>query len=824
MLTFKEWCHIRLGIIEINEGKIVRNKFLPIEGNSFLMHPRFVSLIAKYATGFIQRMGRPGYVFSSSAYNDVYKLLVAHNVKFISEDYKTPAPFYIQVEESKHSEFCLQLSAYLPFESVNPLNNMRSFCVLPQALDALYAQYFAEKLPTESKEFLNKQLRAFNSIENSLKKSDIPHLEKAHLLSLDYDNSNFSSGEASTAYGFSLHIFAEAYKSSLSLQDYCSLKHVMRLLMLDDDKGNIIQGLQTDISFTDYLIYKLDSQRLNQYQRDGSRFLIAQSPKYEIIMNAIRRNAYGLIYGQNQACLQNGQIFKMRRFVPDALQQSETNEIILQTGGMIDHSAITRIIKVGMLKNGTKAAPGELPHYFDYFKIHTNLGAGKLEPEWVHKTCTGTFVTKLQPTAINEHSKIQVCSTSPISDPVRYQQQMEHTLQELIKAERQICFYRCPQKGFNGEEYSLEQSAEANEWRRLNNRIRRLSGKFVRNPVVFDVVSSSGQLIPWSVHNQKGYFQEGGSCPVFSIKQFVTSIIGHRLASLHSHFLQSHNSYQHLDVMRYQILWTQQRLHYLELVAHEALNNYLNYLKEVKNNPRCDVDNYFLADLDDILRDYPEFYQQALDATNDWAEAYRRFYKQILDARESNELFAHFAATYLQLPKQFKDYVADTYKKVSHYHQLCMLFNEALNSSQLVQLSFARIWDIVKTKAPLVKEVLMDLNTLTRFYCEKQQLFHAMPEYICSLQEFYQRALEIRLSNTPIKQQVVATKRIADRLFAKQPLMTDVRLLIDSQLFAGLGASIGWIRNSEGPLFWRSDLPTMKERTANKALSNSLVM
>ena len=420
-------------------------------------------------------------------------------------------------------------------------------------MQELYKEYNSENKNTQKVNELQSALDNFKQMKQQIVTNNLTdYLDKAHTLSLDYSNShqiNCRMYEASGAYGMSLRAFTELHRGDLSNHQYLSLRHAVEMLASYDQDNHLQQGLKSDSNFVNYLkVFALNDAKLKS---DGSVPLINESPNYQLIRRKIDRNAHNLLHGKKDVIIGKNKAFDMKRFLPDAEMKSETNQIVLQTGGMLNHSAIARIIKVGMLKNGTRAPRGVTPDYFNYFKVENNLGAGCHEPNPTDKTCTGTFITKLQPT-YSHHGSIHLSKINPAQNPAEYQSQMEHTLAELIKVERELCFYRKPKAGPNGEKSSPPNSAEAHEWLRLKARREILDGIPFSGKVDFSTNSNGEEISTW-VHNQRGYRQEGGSCAIFSIKQLVTSIVGSELASLHSQFLQRNDGAQHLQFIEEQI-------------------------------------------------------------------------------------------------------------------------------------------------------------------------------------------------------------------------------------------------------------------------------
>jgi hypothetical protein len=174
------------------------------------------------------------------------------------------------------------------------------------------------------------------------------------------------------------------------------------------------------------------------------------------------------------------------------------------------------------------------------------------------ETCAGTFVTKIGSLLPNQ--------INPFTNPVEYEKQMADTLKELVITERKLMLYRKSMRGQNGEAFSPPGSEEAAEWSRLNARKIQLSGRPHYQPVHYfahDPFNPSKKY-PWVVQNQRGYMQKEGSCPVFSIKSFVASVIGPELAMLHIDYLQRHDGKQHVQSLQKKSDELQKRIELLE--------------------------------------------------------------------------------------------------------------------------------------------------------------------------------------------------------------------------------------------------------------------
>ncbi len=568
MTSFKEWCAEKYGISEIVEGKIrdctfVPTNFPPSFGTPKTLTPQDGSIykhIRKKLLGFQPPINIPkgtpipGFIIDSRQ---------AHSISHYPNtfEYREPAPIYFMMkphEKAKLNHFTQQ-EGFIPRESFNPLTGQNGFLMYPRHLDRLYSEYTAEMKSKQKKEPLTlEELDAWEKDVTSLidilkqNKQLKSYLSKSHHLAKDYSNDETVDNEifqACSGYSLSLQIYAQQNRELLSKEEYNALQHAIDIL----GRG-VEQGLKTDANFIHYLDSNLGRRTVGHQPPDE---WIANS-YYNPIRNrsigatlekTIQENIDSLLYGNPHVVWgRNKKPYKMRRFLPDAHMQSETNEITLQGGRMINHSAMLRIIKVGVDRNGRRSDDPAKIHHFDYYHVQTNLGAECNEAEWQYNTCLGTYVTKLGPTTL-QHDQIVPLSLDPYSNPVAYQQCMENTLRELIKTERHMTFYRKPQVGPNGEGSSPPGSPEAIEWTRLNNRLSLLKGTPVFVPVPYTSIGLDGAPVDSVIKNKRNYIQEGGSCCIFSIKQLVASILGNNDTSRHSHFLQQNDGKKHIEIL-----------------------------------------------------------------------------------------------------------------------------------------------------------------------------------------------------------------------------------------------------------------------------------
>ncbi len=123
---------------------------------------------------------------------------------------------------------------------------------------------------------------------------------------------------------------------------------------------------------------------------------------------------------------------RKQRFYPDANGLSETDEIYFNTGGAIDHTAITKIWKRGVNSEGTIISTAEKPHHYEFFETEYNAGYGSdftLDSPWT------IWSTSTKPIVFPRQKEALVSGTQP------YNLAMREAIFQLIKAEKMLKVY-----------------------------------------------------------------------------------------------------------------------------------------------------------------------------------------------------------------------------------------------------------------------------------------------------------------------------------------------------------------------------------------------
>ncbi len=602
IMYFKEWCIKTFGISTITEGKIIPITVLPTAGGNVRL-----DTLAQYYGGYYVSTPITGIAFSKENFTRLCQYLDQELVKtsphppssimfqqnrnhYFSQLGTNSAAQYnerllpnihltFQTLQAKQ-EFMKKFANYYPRESFDVINNVYTIEMPPGFLSRLRDMYYKEQniniYKRSDVDTLQEQLEHLEKLKDYILKNNLEgRLDKAQKLSLDYSNDNSINNaeyEASSAYALSLQVFAETNKDNLTQQEYNSLIYASNVLAAYDEQGNLKQSLKTDSNFTNYITrgiyFPLITSGTISIQNGWPLLSVLPTNIQNKIFTLINDNTTNILHGHPKVSLGKNNYYKMLRFLPDAHGHSETDEIVFQAGGMFHHSAMFRVIKVGVLANGQQVTdPTQIPHHYEYYKVESNLGAGCHDPDFRTKTCKGTYITKLEPFVLNGSKQLVPSATNPFTNPQKYQAEMEFTLRELISAERQLLFYRQPQLGQNGESSSVPGTPEANEWIRLNNVKQLLSGKYYPYPLNYftkDRIDPT-KIYTTTVMNQLGYLQEEGSCTIFSIKHLVHGLIGHELAALHSEFIQKRNGAEHLAVIERKIKLLKQVLEPIQI-------------------------------------------------------------------------------------------------------------------------------------------------------------------------------------------------------------------------------------------------------------------
>jgi len=394
-----------------------------------------------------------------------------------------------------------------------------------------------------------------------------PRLDLAHILSRDYTNGTTDKTalyyhQAASAYSLSLKVYAEVHHDNLSAMEYRNLNTLASLLASYNEEGHLEQSLKTDAFFAGNLAQKLLDRYIGVSQGKAIVPILAALPKtaQKKVNTHIQQNITDILYGNKQISLGKNAYYRSLCFMPVGDNRGETDMIICQGGGMRNHSALFRIIKVGIMADGKIAQYEQTAHHYQYYKVVDNLGTGCQGIDPVNKTCFGTFVTCIVPFQIRNGAYASLY-IDPFKHPEKYQSAMEFTLQKMIEVERHLLFYRPPK--VNADAFHSELgSSEGNEWERLTYLNHLLSGvpEFGKLPYfITDPLDTTQRYLAF-ISPQRNYYQEGGSCVIFALKSLASSLMGTYTSTLHSNFMQLNGAQGHIHAMQQKIMHLEKRL------------------------------------------------------------------------------------------------------------------------------------------------------------------------------------------------------------------------------------------------------------------------
>lgn len=559
MLNFRTWCEEKFGITDFCEGK--SEEYFIFEGQ------QLNETLKKYKGIYIDddKQNIRGVIIESVQ----YYLFKAENpndpLAFKSTRYKMPVPIYLRFNSLTNEYNFISLfenDECKPTFVWNDIHEGSATAIPHQLYAKLLDQYEKESddnLILSDVSLLESQLASLKNLLDLL-----PLLEKrikdAFFLSLDYTNENkitLRGYESPSSYALSVKLYAELYRDSLSKVDYETLMYFSHMIAKYSDNGELMQSLKTDSNFHSHFKRNLVGVH-RKIEADKSYTTLDNLPPMVAnqVKTIIKKNKNALLFGNEAVPLGKNLTYRAARFLPDANKgmSSETNEIIIHSGGMIDHLALFKIIKIGMNKDGNPSEPTKQPFYFDYYKVEFNRGAGCNDANSVFRTCNDTYVRKLCPMQLIGQTW-HCTNTDPKSHPQQYQNEMKNVLSELIISHRHIELYRANVKGQNGEDYSPEGSEEAKVWTLLNKRIIQLSGTSINTPITYyhQKTSDPKSWIKMELKTQKGYLQQGGSCAIYSIKAASMGTLGYTLGAMHNTFMQTHTYQDYVNAINSKI-------------------------------------------------------------------------------------------------------------------------------------------------------------------------------------------------------------------------------------------------------------------------------
>ncbi|KTC85829.1 hypothetical protein [Legionella drozanskii] len=604
-MLFKDWCLSQYGIINFLEAKILNRVFIPLIYRT--IDPQFVA----DNNGYLIRLNDVlGLVISKENYDNLIFHIYSEYQQYCPEindekdferfreiflfrlgldakkaiKYKQPSNIQVTFcEESLRAVFTNHFARYNPKLKLDPLTNNDVVEMPPHFLNDLYESYyqgpFAEIKRTTDLAKLKEQETTLKKLLHEVSRNKFI-LDGINKLSLDYDNFVdllLSNREACEAYALSLRVFAEVNRDNLSSAEYQVLLITSTFLVARDKRGVFRQSLITELEFSAYIRNQLYGQAIEEMLdiEDNNPLLHELPTPYDKqLPELIQNNIRDLLEGNPRAVLNKNSSYVSLRFLSDQKNYFETDEILIRGGAHRNHFALFSIIKVGVLENGQSAGLDDIPHHHDYYKVEFNLGSKCPGVDIETKTGWGTFVTKLTPFTYDSDGSLIPLNVNPYTQPEHYKAAMEQiTIPELIRVEREIIFYR-PEGRNNDDSKSTPNPKEADEWVRLFKLRQLLSGFFYLLPVKYYIRDPIDPRISYErvVHNQRGFIQEDGSCPAFTLKSWLDSMLGHELNSLFNHYVQQHNTNEQAIAVRASLSRVQGRIRELEPLEIKGSN------------------------------------------------------------------------------------------------------------------------------------------------------------------------------------------------------------------------------------------------------------
>ncbi|RAP35982.1 hypothetical protein B1207_10435 [Legionella quinlivanii] len=602
-MKFTEWCYRKYGIFGFSEGRIFKKVQLPLidagmpgthesyREDPCLDESTYLDLLDDLWFYFLSTNSKPNKE-NYESFKITYFEALGINYYGITEMPKQGS-INLHMDETQQDQFIFHFRNFFPRKSICCLTQ-KNVIELPahfiQELLKLYFQEMSSSFTLSAQNLSSYRLRVLN-LMNIITNNQLEiRLNLMQRLALDYDNNEYIlSPDVVSAYSLSLKVFAELFYESITTEQYQQLHSAAHQLAAYDTQGKLGQSLKTEVKFRCNLetnFYRL----LSECQQNGDEHyknacLLSDLPitSQFVLLHTVEQNTRSLLHGLKSS-LPDKERFSFPRFLPDENKQSETNEILLSTGGQSGHIAVTRIVKVGILLDGSLAFSEDQVHHYNYFKIENDL-ASMVGFNSQNGTLFGTYVTQLVPFEFY-NDNISPTYINPFKDPDAYQQAMEKTLTHLIRVERMAILY--------GNSMKKMDLREKEEHSRLSKLRKQLSGQPYHSPIYY---FARGDHIPTQttlkeLKNLRGYAQREGSCPAFSLKSLLASILSPELAALHNNFVQTHDALAYLLLMKEKISELDKRIEQSNqnpgkinfLQGHALRSSFYN--QSVKNIPK----------------------------------------------------------------------------------------------------------------------------------------------------------------------------------------------------------------------------------------------
>lgn len=348
---------------------------------------------------------------------------------------------------------------------------------------------------------------------------------------------------AITAYKLSLQAYIATHCDQLSSQEVEALHRASQSLMEDiastadpkQVKTALGTGLKGEVNWTDFYG--------NMRHRRGGitpRLQVAINNNISILLNGgtppvIDMSSQEAALGALQAAPGEASRQVLAFFPSSLTDSSGTDEVVLQTGGCVNHSAMARIWKQGVNAQGHPVDFGTPPHHYRFYRTMCNAGLGcsaadsPLKNELYHLSPQykwdgpNYLAYTVETREIEPPDGYVVNPTDP-----QIHQAMYDRLATLIRTERHMLAYKPPTPGPNGE---APDPTTKQIWDGLNSAV----------PL--------GPVLPWRSALTKP--QKTGNCTVRSILEFLRFELikqglpvaqASRIVESHWQFAATHNT------------------------------------------------------------------------------------------------------------------------------------------------------------------------------------------------------------------------------------------------------------------------------------------
>jgi hypothetical protein len=333
---------------------------------------------------------------------------------------------------------------------------------------------------------------------------------------------------ATSAVDIMLQVYKAQNLDLLSDEDKKHLETAQKTMLQQEQKSGktlFTGGLKADANFVSYLkeIYPKMQDEANKSQRtalirEDVGLLLKGGQRAAIDLETPRIGAPGMTSLANN----NQPKFQQPRFFPDAQGHSETDTLVLQGGGMAQHSSM-RLLR--------KEKDISVPGGYRYFLTKVDAGGGmesfatattgktifttEITPQFRMKTLPSgasvvdfTNETDTRPTPLNT-AEFEALK----HDPEAYQKAMYATIFGLLSAEREILVYKNPKLAVGHGESDGITATDREQWTFHNNKIKALRGK---------EVPERCKTTP---------FQQSDNCTVYSIVRTVEAVTDSPIAN-----------------------------------------------------------------------------------------------------------------------------------------------------------------------------------------------------------------------------------------------------------------------------------------------------